>query len=33
MLRFVLTREAWEAHRRDDIEISGLDPCRPLLGA
>jgi RimJ/RimL family protein N-acetyltransferase len=33
MLRFAMTREAWEARRRDDIEISGLEPCRPLLGA
>jgi RimJ/RimL family protein N-acetyltransferase len=33
MLRFVLTRDAWQEHRRDDIEITGLDPCRPLLGA
>jgi len=33
MLRFVLTRAAWEENRRDDIEVSGLDPCRPLLGA
>ena len=29
-LRFVLTRERWE--RRDDIQVSGLDPCLPLLG-
>lgn len=32
-LRFVLTRDRWEQHRRDDIQVSGLDPCRPLLGA
>jgi RimJ/RimL family protein N-acetyltransferase len=33
MLCFTLTRDTWERHRRDDIEIIGLDPCRPLLGA
>ncbi len=31
MLRWVLTRPRWEAHRRDDIEVDGLDACRPLL--
>ena len=31
--RFVLERETWAAHRRDDIEISGLLPCLDLLGA
>jgi RimJ/RimL family protein N-acetyltransferase len=30
--RFVLTREEWEQGHRDDIDIVGLDPCRPLLG-
>ena len=32
-LRFVLTRDRWEQYRRDDIQVSGFDPCRPLLGA
>ena len=30
--RFVLTRERWLPTRRDDIEISGLDPCLAVLG-
>jgi RimJ/RimL family protein N-acetyltransferase len=33
LLRYALTRESWEGRRRDDIEITGLDPCRTLLGA
>lgn len=32
-VRLVLTRERWEQHRRDDIEIEGLDPCLPFFGA
>jgi len=32
-LKWILTRDRWEARRRDDIEISGLDACRALLGA
>jgi RimJ/RimL family protein N-acetyltransferase len=32
MLRFRMTRSAWEAVRRDDIEVEGLAPCLPLLG-
>jgi RimJ/RimL family protein N-acetyltransferase len=28
-----LTRARWELRRRDDIEIEGLEPCLPLLGA
>jgi RimJ/RimL family protein N-acetyltransferase len=28
-----LTRARWEARRRDDITIDGLDPCLSLLGA
>lgn len=32
-VRLVLTRERWEQHRRDDIEIEGLDPCLPYFGA
>jgi RimJ/RimL family protein N-acetyltransferase len=31
--RFVLERDAWERRRRDDIELHGVDACRPLLGA
>ncbi|MFC4337947.1 GNAT family N-acetyltransferase [Salininema proteolyticum] len=31
--RWLLTRERWERHRRDDIEITGFTPeCRPLFG-
>jgi RimJ/RimL family protein N-acetyltransferase len=33
MLKFRMTRERWEAIRRDDIAIEGLEPCLPLLGA
>lgn len=32
-LRLVLTREVWAERRRDDIEITGLEPCLDLLGA
>ena len=32
LLRFVLDRSGWEAIRRDDIEVVGLDPCLPLFG-
>jgi RimJ/RimL family protein N-acetyltransferase len=32
-VRFRLTREAWEARRRDDIALHGLEPCLALLGA
>ena len=31
-LRFVMHREAWQAIRRDDITIGGLEHCRELLG-
>lgn len=31
MNRYVLTRESWEPHRRDDIEIVGLQPCLAVL--
>jgi len=31
VLDFVLTRSKWETHRRDDIEVDGLDECIPLL--
>ncbi|MDT0270882.1 GNAT family protein [Streptomyces sp. DSM 44915] len=31
--RLRLTRERWLAHRSVPVEISGLAPCRPLLGA
>jgi RimJ/RimL family protein N-acetyltransferase len=30
-LKWILTRERWQASRRDDIEIQGLEPCRVLL--
>jgi RimJ/RimL family protein N-acetyltransferase len=30
--RFVLDRADWEARRRDDIEIIGLEPCLALFG-
>ena len=33
MLKFRMTRAAWESVRRDDIAIEGLEPCLPLLGA
>jgi RimJ/RimL family protein N-acetyltransferase len=32
-LRYRLTREAWEATRRDDIALHGLEPCLALLGS
>lgn len=32
-IRLVLTRERWEAGRRDDIGIEGLDACRSWFGA
>jgi RimJ/RimL family protein N-acetyltransferase len=32
MTRYLLTREAWLARRRDDIAIEGLGACLPLLG-
>jgi RimJ/RimL family protein N-acetyltransferase len=32
MLRFLLTRAAWERSRRDDIAITGLAECLPVLG-
>lgn len=31
--RFLLTREAWEAHVRPPVEVVGLEPCRGLFGA
>jgi RimJ/RimL family protein N-acetyltransferase len=30
--RWVLTRERWAEHRRDDVVIMGLEPCRVMLG-
>jgi RimJ/RimL family protein N-acetyltransferase len=33
VLAFTLSRATWEAQRRADIEIVGLDACLPLLGA
>lgn len=32
-LRFRLEREEWARRWRDDIELVGLEPCLPLLGA
>jgi hypothetical protein len=32
MVRWLLTRERWEATRRDDITVEGLALCRALLG-
>ncbi|MDQ6747856.1 MAG: GNAT family N-acetyltransferase [Candidatus Dormibacteraeota bacterium] len=32
-LRFLLSRDAWSAHRRDDIELLGLESCLELFGA
>jgi RimJ/RimL family protein N-acetyltransferase len=32
-VRFWMDRARWEARRRDDITIEGLEPCLPLLGA
>lgn len=31
-LRFALTRADWLSRRRDDVEITGLEACLPLLG-
>jgi RimJ/RimL family protein N-acetyltransferase len=31
-LHFMLTRERWDARRRDDIEIEGLEPCLEMFG-
>jgi hypothetical protein len=30
--RYLLTRERWLERRRDDINITGLEPCRVMLG-
>jgi RimJ/RimL family protein N-acetyltransferase len=30
-LSFVLTREHWESTRRDDVTVTGLEPCLPFL--
>jgi len=32
-IRLKLTRQAWAAHRRDDIEFEGLEACLPMFGA
>jgi RimJ/RimL family protein N-acetyltransferase len=32
LLAYVLDRATWEAGRRDDIEITGLEACRTLFG-
>lgn len=31
-VHFVMSREQWEARRRDDVEIVGLEACLPLFG-
>ena len=31
-LKFAMDRTDWEARRRNDIEIVGLEPCLPLFG-
>jgi len=33
LVDFVLDRETWRSRRRDDIEITGLEPCLELFGA
>ena len=33
MVRFLLTREAWEGRRRPDIAVEGLGPCLELFAA
>ena len=30
--RWTLTRAAWSERRRDDIELSGVEECKPVLG-
>ena len=30
--RWLMTREQWRAGRRADIELVGVDACRPVLG-
>jgi hypothetical protein len=32
MQRWRLTRDGWDRIRRDDIELSGVEECRPVLG-
>jgi RimJ/RimL family protein N-acetyltransferase len=32
-IRFLMTREAWEASERVAVKIDGLEACLPLLGA
>ena len=31
--RLRLDRDSWAAHQSVPVEISGLEPCLPLLGA
>jgi RimJ/RimL family protein N-acetyltransferase len=31
-LRFLLTRERWDEHRRADIAVVGLEACLPSFG-
>jgi RimJ/RimL family protein N-acetyltransferase len=30
--RWLLTRDRWEERRRDDVELEGVEACRPVLG-
>jgi len=32
LLRWKLTRQRWELNRRDDIRLTGVEPCLPVLG-
>lgn len=32
-IRLKISRKQWEAHRKYDVEISGLEPCLELFGA
>lgn len=32
LIDFVIDRDAWSLHRRDDILIEGLEPCLPMFG-
>lgn len=32
LCRWLLTRDRWERQRRSDIELVGVEACRPVLG-
>ena len=32
LLRWTLTRQRWALNRRDDIRLTGVEPCLPVLG-